>query len=147
MEAYIVWSALFIVMCIVEANTANLTTIWFAAGALVTLIAIAIGIPPAWQIPVFVISSAVFVLLTRPIVKKKLMKDKEKTNLDMVVGKAAIVRESITPDKFSGMVTVGGKMWSAVSADGGIIEEGEEVSVEAIDGVKLVVSKKIKAEV
>ncbi len=147
MESYIIWSALFIVMCIVEANTANLTTIWFAAGALVTLIAIALGIPPAWQIPVFIVSSGVFLLLTRPIVKKKLMKEKEKTNLDMVIGKTAIVRESITPDKFSGMVTVGGKMWSAISADGSIIEEGQDVVVEAIDGVKLVVSKKIKAEV
>jgi len=147
MQTYIVWAALFVVLCIVEANTANLMTIWFACGALITLISVALGVPPAWQIPIFIVSSLILLALTRPLVKKKLAVKGEKTNADRVVGKTAIVRESITPDKFSGTVTVGGQVWSAVSFDGSTIDEGEEVIVEAIEGVKLVVASKNKVEV
>lgn len=147
MESYIAWAALLIVLCIVEANTANLVTIWFAAGALVTLIAIACGLPPAWQIPVFIISSVVFLALTRPLIKKKFSPNTEKTNFDRVIGKTAIVKEDITPDKFSGTVSVDGKIWSAISIDGSVIEAGEKVSVEAIDGVKLIVAKKVEAAI
>ncbi len=147
MASYIVWTSLFIVLCIVEANTASLTCIWFALGALVTLIGTYIGIPPVWQIPLFVISSVVFLALTRPLVKKKLTPHKEKTNTDRLIGKTAIVTDIITPDKFAGAVTVGGQVWSAVSADGAPIEQGKEVTIEAIDGVKLVVSEKMPANI
>ena len=146
MQYYIVWAALFVVLCIVEANTANLITIWFAAGALITLIATAIGVPPAWHFLIFVVSSLILLASTRPLLKKKLAVKGEKTNADRVIGKTGIVRESITPDKFSGVVTVGGQMWSAVSADGSTISEGEEVVIEAIEGVKLVVAEKNKVK-
>lgn len=147
MQYYIIWAVLFVVLCVVEANTANLMTIWFAAGALITLIATALGVPPAWQFWIFVISSIVLLAATRPLVKKRLVIKDEKTNADRVIGKKAIVRESITPDKFSGTVTVGGQVWSAISSDGSVIEEGAEVVVEAIEGVKLVVADKNKVEV
>jgi len=147
MPHYIFWTAVLVILCLIEANTANLITIWFAAGALVTLIVSSFGVSVLSQVSVFIISSVLFLLLTRPLVKKKLSVNTQKTNSDMVIGKTAIVRESITPEKFSGLVTVGGKMWSAVSADGSVIDEGEEVTVEAIEGVKLVVAKKIKAEI
>ncbi|MBQ6999379.1 MAG: NfeD family protein [Clostridia bacterium] len=147
MQTYIVWATLFVVLCIVEANTANLMTIWFAAGALITLIAVALGVPPVWQVPIFIVSSLILLALTRPLVKKKLSVKGEKTNADRVVGKTAIVRESITHDKFSGTVTVAGQVWSAVTSDGSTIDEGEEVVVEAIEGVKLVVASKNKVEV
>lgn len=143
MASYIVWTSIFVVLCVVEANTASLTCIWFALGALVTLIGSYLGIPYAWQAPVFVISSVMFLILTRPLVKKKLTPNKEKTNTDRLIGKTAIVTDSITPDKFAGTVTVGGQVWSAVSSDGKAIAAGKEVNIEAIDGVKLVVSEKI----
>ncbi len=147
MQYYIIWTVLFVALCIIEASTANLLTIWFAAGALVTLIATALGVPPVWQFWIFVISSLILLAATRPLVKKKLAVKREKTNADRVIGKTAIVRESITPDKFSGTVVVSGQVWSAVTSDGSTIEEGEEVVIEAIDGVKLVVANKNKVEV
>ena len=147
MQYYIAWAALFIVLCIVEANTANLVTIWFAAGALITLIATALGVPPAWHLPIFIVSSILLLIATRPLVKKKIMAEKEKTNAARVIGKTAIVKESITPDKFSGIVVVGGQVWSAVSADGSVIEAGDEVVIEAIEGVKLVVAAKNKTTI
>ncbi len=147
MQYYIIWAVVFVVLCVIEANTANLMTIWFAAGALITLVATALGVPPAWQFWIFVISSLILLVATRPLVKKKLAVKGEKTNADRVIGKTAIVRESITADKFSGTVTVAGQVWSAVSSDGSTIEEGEEVVVEAIDGVKLVVANKNKVNI
>ena len=144
---YIVWIVIFAVLCIIEANTTNLVTIWFAIGSLITLIPAALGATLYTQIVVFVLSSTVLLALTRPLVKKKLSANIEKTNADRVIGKTAIVNESITADKFAGTVTVQGKIWSAVSSDGSPIEEGEEVTVEAIEGVKLVVKSKNKVNV
>ena len=144
---YIVWIVIFAVLCIIEASTTNLVTIWFAIGSLITLIPAALGATLYTQIVLFVLSSTVLLALTRPLVKKKLSANIEKTNADRVIGKTAIVNESITAGKFAGTVTVQGKIWSAVSSDGSSIEEGEEVTVEAIEGVKLVVKSKNKVNV
>ncbi|MBR2477014.1 MAG: NfeD family protein [Clostridia bacterium] len=144
---YMFWTVIFAVLCIIEANTSNLVTIWFAIGSLITLIPAALGATLYTQIVVFVLSSTVLLALTRPLVKKKLSANIEKTNADRVIGKTAIVKESITADKFAGTVTVQGKIWSAVSSDGSPIEEGEEVTVESIEGVKLVVKSKNKVNI
>lgn len=141
---YMLWTFIFVILCVIEANTSNLVTIWFALGSLVTMIAVALGASVYLQLVVFVISSVVILALTRPFVKKKLAVNIEKTNADRVIGKTAIVGESITADKFAGTVTVQGRVWSAVSSDGSPIESGKEVVVEAIEGVKLVVSVKNK---
>lgn len=147
MQYYIVWALIFVVLCIVEANTANLITIWFAAGALVTLIATAIGVPPVWHFPVFVVTSLVLLAVTRPLVKTRFAIKGEKVNADRVIGKTAVVHERISSDKFAGAVLVNGQMWSAVSSDGTTIEEGHEVVIEAIEGVKLIVAEKNKENV
>ena len=66
----IMWAVAFVLLLIVEGATAQLVTIWFAAGALVALIAAALKAPLWLQIALFVVVSAITLVATRPIVRK-----------------------------------------------------------------------------
>ena len=77
-------------------------------------------------------------VLTRPILVKKLARKNVKTNSDRVLGMEGVVTEEINKLKI-GEVKVDGKRWSAVSDEK--IEVGTTIIVESIDGVKLVVRK------
>ena len=57
-----------------------------------------------------------------------------------VLSDEALVRERIDNLEETGAVAVDGKVWTARSADGGVIAPGAVVTVERIDGVKLIVA-------
>ena len=84
-----------VLLLIVEGATAQLVTIWFAAGALAALIAAALNAPLWLQITLFVVISAVTLIATRPIVRKITKRKAENLNADRIIGKQAIVTESI----------------------------------------------------
>ena len=93
------------------------------------------------QTIVFVISSTLLILLTKPLLKKITKKDKTVvTNAFSIVGKDAIVTTTIDPKQGIGQIKVDGETWSAKCSDDIVIEKGTEVKILAIDGVKAVVS-------
>lgn len=136
---YIVWIVILVALLVIEACTANFVCIWFAVGALASVIASLAKLSMTWQIAVFVLVSAVALFLTKPLVKKIREKNKTATNADMVIGKTGIVTEEITNDKFAGKVKVAGQEWSAVTEDGSEIPKNSKILVKKISGVKLIV--------
>ena len=66
----IIWICAIIVFLTIEAFTSTLTTIWFACGAVVAAILAALDVSLEWQITIFVLASALMLILTRPLVKK-----------------------------------------------------------------------------
>jgi membrane-bound serine protease (ClpP class) len=56
---------------------------------------------------------------------------------EAMVGAVAVVRRRLAP---RGKVAVMGELWDAVAGDGKTVEEGTEVSVLAVDGMRLVVA-------
>lgn len=135
----IVWVVLMVVFLVVEAATAGLTCIWFAIGSLAALIAALFDAQLWLQIVWFLVISFVTLYFTRPLVKKYVNSRSQPTNADMVIGKEALVTEDIDNVEATGAVSVGGKVWTARSADGGCIKSGTVVSVLRIEGVKLIV--------
>ena len=113
-----VWLGLLALFLIAEFATVQLTTVWFAVGALVSLI---------------------MLILTRPLVKKWMRRRTQPTNADMVIGEQAVVTEAIDNAQAKGLVKVKGAVWSARSADDSRIPVGAAVTVKAIEGVKLIV--------
>ena len=89
----------------------------------------------------FVFVSAILLIFTKPLVKRKLDAKKIPTNADRVIGAEAVVTQEIDPLNGSGLVKVFGQVWSAKSEDETEIAVGEKVTVKQIQGVKLVVSK------
>ena len=88
------------------------------------------------QMAVFVISSGIFILATKPLINKITKKDVVPTNVYSIIGKPAIVIEDINWETGTGQIKVEGEVWSAKTNDSIIIPKGSEVEIESIDGVK-----------
>ena len=137
------WLLIFVVLLVVEILTMGLTTIWFAGGALAAFGVGAAGLGTAGQIIVFIIVSLVLMFLTRPYAVKFFNKDREKTNVDSLIGQQAVVTEDIDTLQAKGVVVVNGLEWSAKTREpNGFVPKDTIVVVEEIQGVKLIVTKK-----
>ena len=95
------------------------------------------------QTTVFVVTSTIFILATRPLINKFVKDDTSvKTNVDAVVGKVGIVTKNIISINSTGQVKVDGETWSAIGMNGTDIEKGTKIIVNDIKGVKVVVTPK-----
>lgn len=142
MEHIMLWAAVFVCALLIEGLSMQLTSIWFAGGALVALILAALKAPIWLQIVIFVLVSAMLVIFTRPLVRKYIQPKVQKTNADSLEGKPALVIESYDVSRDAGLVKVFGQIWSAKPKDGEeSFQAGETVRVAAIEGVKLIVEK------
>ena len=137
----IFWVVLLILLIVVEAVTAQMVTIWFAAGALGAIVAERLGAQMWLQWVIFIAVSAAALVLTRPLAKKLTKTNAQPTNADRCIGKIAVVTETINNIDAKGQVNVDGAIWTARSSDNSVIEKDEKVTVEKIDGVKLIVKK------
>lgn len=139
LSAAIIWLILAIVFGIVEAATMGLTTIWFTGGAIIASIMAMAGFSLLVQIITFIVVSTLLIYFTRPFAKRKLNVSTEKTNADALIGKEAIVTETILPLSV-GQAKVDGLMWSAAAEDKHLtIEKDSLVTIVNIEGVKLIV--------
>ena len=100
---WIIWLALMIIMVIVECMGPALVSIWFAAGALVSLILSLLSFIPNVTIPwwvqviVFIVVSAITLLALRPLSKRCLKRNTINSNVDSLVGKRGLLEEEIKP--------------------------------------------------
>lgn len=138
----IIWLGIVIVLIVVEIITLGLTTIWFAGGAAVACIAALLGASLLVQVILFMAVSVVLLLATRPMAMKYMNKNRTKTNAQSLIGKEAVVTQTIENLKAQGQVMVNGMEWTARSAaEGETIERDTIVQIERIDGVKLIVKR------
>ena len=136
------WALAVVAFVIAEIATIQLVSIWFAAGALVTLL-MTYFFDLTWiqQLGVFIAASAVFIVMSLPFIKKRKKSRAVATNADLDVGKHATVIEEINYDTGSGRVTLNGVNWSAVPEnEKDIIPVGTVVIVKKVMGAKLLVA-------
>ena len=133
------WLVLLVIFGIVEAATLGLTSIWFAAGALVAMVAALLHAPLWAHIVLFLAVSFVALLLMRPLAKKYLTPSFQPTNADRIIGQEAVVTETIDNLKGRGLVSVDGTVWTARAEDEQPIAAGTVVKVLRIEGVKVFV--------
>ena len=138
MEWEFFWLAIVLLLSFVEVATVNLVTIWFIVSALVALLLAFFNVDFIVQFAVFVILGVILLVTTRSYLEKLLNKNKQKTNLDRVVGMEGLVTEKITKHN-PGEVKVDGKKWTAISSK--TIAEGKTVKIVKIEGGKLVVEE------
>ena len=136
----LLWLVLVVVFGVLEGFSVALTSIWFAAGALVALF-VSFLTPVLWiQTLVFAVVSLAALLLMRPLAQKLMQpQGKIPTNADRLIQKEGVVTETIDNLSATGQVKVAGQTWTARSADDSRIFAGEQVRILRIDGVKLVV--------
>ncbi|MBE6790760.1 MAG: NfeD family protein [Ruminococcaceae bacterium] len=135
-----VWLALLVLFIITEVATVQLTTIWFAGGALIAMLLSAFGVKSiVIQVIAFLAVSIILLLATRPLVKKYINKKSQPTNADRCIGEKAVVTEEINNLLGKGAAKINGVEWTARSENDENIELGTTVTVVKIDGVKLIV--------
>jgi len=144
----IIWIVAIVIFVVIEAATIQLVSIWFGIAAIVALIVAALGAEIWLQVVVFIVVAALLLILTRPIVKRLQKKSPgAKTNADRVIGEQAVVLKAIDNDRAEGQVKVLGQIWTARSENGAKIPAGQKVVVQAIQGVKVIVSEPVTADV
>lgn len=139
-----IWAALMVVMLVTEAATQSLVSIWFAAGALSALLAAAFGASLPVQTSTFFFVSGILLAFLLPYARRKVEVAKTATNADRIVGKTGIVTETVDSHSGTGQIRIMGSIWSAKSEDELKIEEGTEIIVEGIAGVKAIVRPKVQ---
>lgn len=139
MNATIIWLIATVCFALLEAVTFQLVSIWFTVGSLAGMVTAALHGPVWLQFVLFCAVSLVVLVIMRPIAKKYLTPGKTPTNADRVIGMTGIVTQTIDPMAASGLVSVGGVVWTARSDSGLVIPEGTQVQALRIEGVKLIV--------
>lgn len=144
MEYYQIWLIAAIVLVIIELLTAGFGVICFAVGALFSALAAFLGMDSLmWQLLIFAVASVLCFIFLRPVVLRFLDKKSKdvKTNADALIGKTAMVSETIDPSANQGRVAVDGDDWKAISADSSVINKGEKVEIVSRDSIILTVKK------
>ena len=137
-----VWLGVTILASVIEAAVPALVSIWFVPGGLAALIASLCGGPLWLQVLLFLLVSALAIVITRPLARKMQGESRTSTNADMALGQDGVVTQEINNLLGVGRVTVRGNSWAARSADHTPIPVGTTVTVERIEGVKLIVTLK-----
>lgn len=149
MDPALLWLGLVIILLIIEIATVNLTTIWFAGGAIAAFFSTFLGASVGMQRTIFVVLSLALLVITRPAAVKYMRgRGHVKTNAESLIGKLAVVTARIDNLAQSGEVMIADVSWTARSrVEGEVIPEGSKVKICAIEGVKLIVEKAEKDEI
>lgn len=139
-NAYILlWSVLMLVFLIAEALSVALISVWFAVGAVLAIVSAIFGAPFWLQLLIFVAVSGILVLAAKPLSEKMINRRAVQTNADRVLGRTAVVTQTVDNLLSTGQVRVLEQLWTARSADGKPIAVGTTVRVKEIQGVKVIV--------
>lgn len=136
------WIAVGIFFLVVELCTTALVSIWFVPAAGITAV-LSHTIPSfGWQLIIFILLSAVFMLLFRKIYIRRMKKNTDDVKPETkLIGKYAVTQEKT--DSHDGRVKCGDIYWRAVSESGETISAGEKVIITGVDDTTLVVKKEI----
>ena len=138
----ILWLAAVVVLLVIEIATLGLTTIWFAGGALIAGIAAVAGAGRVVQFVLFLIVSLILLIFTRPLAVRYMNKGVSKTNVNSLIGEKAVVIQKINNLEQTGQVRINDIEWMArTSSDEVTIPEQTVVTIEAVQGVKLIVKE------
>lgn len=129
------WLILTIVFIVVELSTISVISVWFAAGSFAAMLTSLIPNSALWvQFLVFFLVSALTLILARQFFLKKLKKEPIPTNLDLLIGKVAVMTDDSRAE-------IDGLSWSVQEINGEKLSSEQKVEVLSIQGVKLIVKK------
>lgn len=134
-----VWLIIAGLFFIGEIATVGFLIFWFGIGALLAMIVSFFVSNVIIQTAVFIISSTILIFATKPFVKKFVDVKKTNTNAFSIIGKKALVIKEINPIHSTGQIKINSEVWSAESENSEIIQEGLEVEILQIKGVKAIV--------
>jgi len=137
---WVAWLGVAVFFLVVELLTTTLVSIWFVPAAVIVCLLTFVIDSTLWQIAIFVVLSAVFMVVARKIYKKHIKKPVDDVDQnEKLLGKTATVVEDA--NAISGRILVGDVYWRAVSENGDTIPKGEIVIIKSVNGTTLVINK------
>lgn len=135
-----IWLGIAVFFLVVELLTTTLVSIWFVPAAIVVCFLTFVTDNVLLQISVFVVLSAIFMVIARKIYKKHIKKPIDEVDQnEKLLGKTATVTEDT--NEISGRILVGDVYWKATSENGETIPKGETVIIKSVNGTTLVINK------
>ncbi len=112
-------------------------------GALVAAIASFFQVNLVIQVLLFLVISLVLLIFTRPWAIRFMNSNREKTNVDSLIGESAVILEKVDNLKETGKAQVRGMEWTVrTEKDEETVEKGEVVTIVKVQGVKLIVKRR-----
>ncbi len=134
------WTVIGVVALVIELSTAALVSIWFVPAAILTALTSLLIDNLFLQILIFVILSAISLVISRKIYKKYIKKDKDEVSPNgKLIGKYGKTTEDT--NGLNGKVLVGDIYWKAKTQDGEAIPKDQAVKIVSVDGTTLVITK------
>lgn len=141
LQPWVIWLIFAAVFIIAEVFTHGFFIFWFGVGAAAAGLVAAFDVAAYWQWIVFVVVTLVCVLSSRRFSEKISRETPFKAGAERLLDKKGVVLVDIDNAETRGLVKVEGEEWRAESAGGEIIERGEWIVVERIEGTRLIVRK------
>ena len=128
-----IWCIAGVIFFIIEMFTPVMFFLNLGFACFIAAIGAQMGIEPIYQVLVFGIFSAIFLIWLRPfLLKKKNGSDKPET-VEMYIGKTANVLETVTEN--NGRIAIFGEEWQAKSLNGETIEKGAQAKIVKNDSI------------
>lgn len=140
MDAYGIWLIAGVVALLFDLLAGTLFMLWVGGGCFVAALV-------AWLVPgivwapwaAFVVTTGVLLYLGRPLAARFQQKRLVPSNVDAMVGREAIVLETIDPVENTGRVRVESDEWRARADER--IEVGERVCILGVEGATVLVTE------
>lgn len=134
----IIWIIAAAVFTLIELLTLAFVAIYFALGAGAAAIVAALGGGIGVQLLAFALTGIGLLVLTKPVLKRRLESPDMPTNVDRMVGKSGMVTIAIDNGANTGQIRVGTEYWTArwpEELDREPIPVGAQVRILEIEGV------------
>ena len=139
MDVWVIWLIIAVVLALAEIFTLTAALGLLGAAALIASVSAGIGLPVPLQLVVFALTSAVGVIVVRPIAQRHMSAPRSiDFGVDALLGKPAYVLQEVSGR--NGRVRIGGEEWTARAIDDSVvIPAGATANVLQIDGAIAVV--------
>ncbi|MDN5789309.1 MAG: NfeD family protein [Micrococcales bacterium] len=139
-QGWLIWLGAALLMVGIEVATVDFMFLMLAGGALGGSAAAALGAPVTAQAVVAAVVAVVLLVTVRPWLKGKFSTSEvHKMGAAAQIGRSAFVLDRVSES--GGRIKLSGDEWTARSTSGELIEPGEEVVIDRIDGATAVVSR------
>ena len=91
-----------------------------------------------WQVGIFIVLTVGLLPLTRTLARRITKESPQKSNIDALIDKVALVTKAIDPD-LGGQVKIEGEIWLARADE--FVSENEKVRIVSVSGTKVHVEK------
>lgn len=140
-QVWIILAGIFIIFEMVIPT--DFLIFWVGIGAAITSLCSVFIDNITIQVSIFCISSILLIFCTKPFVRRMFKNSVDlPTNAKSVIGKTGIVISDIDPISGKGQVKIENEVWSAKTRNQENIQKDTIIVVDAIDGVKAIVSTK-----